>query len=471
MNRTKPKNGRGILLVAETSNEEELVELLSIFEQISKTNSANEKVLIINKHKEQSLLLPALKYLCDERVVSGLSKKKIQKQVTIFDDLTELSFDEVLRYLMSNSTGTDKTIGLVRGYVNAMNLNDSQTEMIENIITKRSKYGLSESSVNKVYGKNTVVEWKIMKGSPYEKHENKIKGCFSLSKKLDGNRMFIIIQESDNLDEYLITYKAKTGATLDGMSYLDEDIFKLARTNKLINLYGDVVLDGEMLAKDDGNMTTNELYRKTQTLIKAKGDKYGMDYNVYDIVPYDEFIKGKSKDVYSVRREKMNELFTRVDDTGYELDNIKLLPVLYHGDDKSEIDKWSDWATKNDYEGVMLNLDSGFYETKRVSSLLKIKQFHFSDVLVLDVYEGDKKNVGKMGGVVIQFQDFQTKIGSGWTDEQRKKYWDNPDLIKDSIIEIRYFEVTENKQGGKGLRFPTFSKLRLEKTIEDISYE
>ena len=447
-----------------TRNHEELFELLEIFEEISKTNSANEKVNIIKDNKDRELLLPTLKFLCDERVVSGLSKKKIKKVLLFSKDFENYRFDEILNYLMANTTGTDKTIALIQGYLYTKGFTPEQLEMVENIITKRSKYGLSEESVNKVYGKGTVLQWSFMKGDSLEKHEKKVKGRFAISKKFDGNRMFVRATHVGDY-EYNIVYKAKTGAILEGMSYLDDDILAVM----LINGLKSMVFDGEMLAKDEeGTMTTNELYRKTQSLIKVKGDKYGMDYNIYDMVPLEEFDNGKSKLKYKERRKMMDECLN-LDE--YNFENIKPVDVLYYGEDKEKIEEWSLYAREQGWEGVMLNLDSGYYECKRVSTLLKVKKFYFSDVLVLDVYEGDKKNTGKLGGVTIQFKDFTTNIGGGYTDEEREAFWKNPELIIGKIITVRYFEETENKKEGKGLRFATYKGVRHDKGIEDVSYE
>ena len=446
-------------------NRENVINLLNLFTKISETNSANQKVSIVKENKDLDLLLPTLKYLVDEQIVSGLSKKKISKHVTTSDKLANKGFDEVLNYIMANTTGTDITIGMVQGYLNSLELTDNEREMLENIITKRAKYGLSESTVNKVYGAGTVKEWKFMKGDSLEKHEKKVKGPFYITKKMDGNRVFAISKFDG--ETYDVTYKTKAGSTIEGMEYMNDSIISLHKASVGGTSYDGVVFDGEMLAFDDETMTTNELYRKTQTLIKKKGEKSGMDYYVYDRIPLLYFNRGFYPAPYELRREELTEIFESV-----SAPYVKLLPVLYYGEDVKEIEKWGNYAHEQGWEGVMLNLANGPYECKRVSHLLKVKKFYYSDVLVLDVYEGDKANKGLLGGVTIQFKDFPpVKVGSGWSQEQREMYWKNPELIRNKIIEVRYFEETENKQGGKSLRFPTLSRVRHDKTIADVSYE
>lgn len=444
---------------------ERVEELRDIFEKVSLTNSAKEKTLIIHQNKENDLLFEVLKFTCDEQIVAGINKAKIEKNVEVYTENSVYNLLQMLNYIMTNTTGTDITIGKLQGYMSKFK-NPETKKFVAELFCKRIKNGLSKKIVNAVYGKNTISEFVFMKGDSYEKHLAKVKGLFYLTKKFDGNRLFVKTRLIDG--DYSVLYYSKAGSLLNGFEYLDSDFKTMSSTLDSFspeNENNGWVFDGECLAYDDGAMTTNELYRKTQKIFKSKEVKYGMNHNVYDIVPLDEFEKGKSKDGYSKRREMIDLLFESVN-----VENVIPVEVLYKGKDKAQIDVWSDWAEEKGLEGIMLNMDKP-YECKRVSHLLKVKKFFYSDVVVLDVYEGDKKNTGKMGGAIVQFTDFEVSIGSGWSDAQRVEFWEHPERLIGSIVELRYFEVTENSKGGKGLRFPTLSRLRPDKTIKDVSYE
>lgn len=448
---------------------EQVAELVEIFSQVSATNSPKEKTLIIHKNKDNELLLKVLKFLCDDQVVVGLSKAKIEKNVEVYTENAVSTLSQILDYVMANTTGTDVTIGMLQGYMSKFK-DVEHRAFVSDLLTKRIKNGLSKKIVNAVYGKNTIKEMVFMKGDSFEKHEHKVKGAFYLSKKFDGNRMFV--KAKPTVNGYDIQYLSKSGAQLEGFNYFNRDVTIMVNAldstlPKSAEKKG-WVFDGEALAKDDGTMTTNELYRRTQELFKIKGPKKGLIHNVYDIVPLDEFEKGKSKAKYSERREMIDWLF---DNTNVE--DAVPVEILYKGADKSQIKVWSDWADELGYEGIMLNLSDAFYECKRVSHLLKVKKFYYSDVLVTGVYEGDLKNAGKLGGVIIQFKDFDPspKIGGGFTDKERVDFWKNPELIEGKIITVRYFEESYNKKEGKGLRFPSYKGIRADKGIEDISYE
>ena len=125
----------------------------------------------------------------------------------------------------------------------------------------------------------------------------------------------------------------------------------------------------------------------------------------------------------------------------------------------------------------MLNTADGFYETKRTSSLLKIKKFYSSDCLVLSVLEGTGKYEKSMGGVLIEYKGETLSVGSGFTDEQREYFWENKDDIIGKVIEVQYFSESTNQKDDKiSLRFPTFKGLvfknmRPDKTKDDVNYE
>ena len=44
--------------------------------------------------------------------------------------------------------------------------------------------------------------------------------------------------------------------------------------------------------------------------------------------------------------------------------------------------------------------------------------------------------------------------------EMRKHFWNNKDNFIGSIVEIKYQEESQDKEGNKSLRFPVFSKLK-----------
>ena len=103
-----------------------------------------------------------------------------------------------------------------------------------------------------------------------------------------------------------------------------------------------------------------------------------------------------------------------------------------------------------------------YYKAKRTNDLLKYKSFHDDEFKVIGIEEGTKGILNKatgevedkriMAAVIIDYNN--TKVGSGFTDQERLFYVENPEKIIGKIITVQYFEKTEDS-----LRFPTFKIL------------
>ena len=77
-----------------------------------------------------------------------------------------------------------------------------------------------------------------------------------------------------------------------------------------------------------------------------------------------------------------------------------------------------------------------------------------------------------LGGVYVDYKGNKVKFGSGFSDKEREVFFNDPDLIIGKVIEVQYFEETENqKDDGVNLRFPTYKKVRDDKDIEDVNIE
>ena len=70
--------------------------------------------------------------------------------------------------------------------------------------------------------------------------------------------------------------------------------------------------------------------------------------------------------------------------------------------------------------------------------------------------------------MLVKYKDENIiKVGSGFEKELRSEIWNNKKDWLDTIIEVQFFEETENANGGKSLRFPVYKGRRLDKNIPD----
>ena len=183
--------------------------------------------------------------------------------------------------------------------------------------------------------------------------------------------------------------------------------------------------------------------------------------------PAEEFLKGLSKLTYKNRRKTYLEPLTEaIKNLG--LTSIEVVQPVYEGRDLSVIQPELERAEAKDWEGLMLNKDTK-WQAKRNNGILKVKSFKHSDVKCTGVFEGEGKNVGSLGGIYCDYKGFKLGVGSGFTDAQRRKFWNDPDSIIGKIVQIKYKNETQNKNGGISVQFPIFEFIREDKTEE--SYE
>ena len=70
------------------------------------------------------------------------------------------------------------------------------------------------------------------------------------------------------------------------------------------------------------------------------------------------------------------------------------------------------------------------------------------------VRDGKEKQETMLAQVWIEHKNHLVKVGSGFNQEQRIKYFKDEDIVGKTIT-VQYFEETKNDKGGISLRFPT----------------
>ena len=110
------------------------------------------------------------------------------------------------------------------------------------------------------------------------------------------------------------------------------------------------------------------------------------------------------------------------------------------------------------------------YVWGRTWNLMKVKKFTSLDLEVVDMEEGSGRLSGTLGAIHVRYKDGNiVKVGSGFSDEERKLYWQQPELILNKVTEIKYFEESQNADGSYSLRFPIWcSNIRIDKLEPDF---
>lgn len=424
-----------------------MVEVIKLFKQIQETSSLNDKKAIITANKDNVLFKKCLRFLLDGNIVTGISTKKINKR--IIDDFDVASLDdfiEVIEYLIEYNTGTDISIYKMQNFINNQPI--EYREFYKQMITKTFRLGADAKLVNKCIP-GLIPTFDVMLGTPIDKVKLKGKEWISISRKLNGTRCAFVGNKC----------MTRQGKEYKGLDHIISDLHKLGLKNCFV--------DGELLYKNEEGLSDSEAFQKGTGIAMSKDeDKSNLKLVIFDVFPLDEFWGGKSKESYYERKQTLLEIREDID-LFEEVENVEVVQMCYEGTDHSQIWKWLDYAEDNDWEGIILNLDTP-YERKRTKNLIKVKKFFSCDIKCTGIEEGSGRNKGTLGALVCDYKGNKVNVGSGFSDEDRKRIWQRPEDIIGKIITVKYKEETKNKDGGVSIQFPVFEAVRFDKN--DPSY-
>ena len=425
-----------------------LREINNIIEQLRETNKTTDKISILSANKDHILLSKVLYYTYDSRLKYGIQKKNLTSKTSQKGSMTFSDPFKMLDVLAESNINND-LLASVKYYL-YQNVPEDLQELVKMIILKDLKIKINATTINKVF-EGLIYEFSCQLGQPIEKAKISDGEKIYITKKLNGTRCVYMNG---------ILY-ARSGKEINGFQNIKDEIKQLG--------ISDMVLDGELIRINRGNIIDDEdNFRLSLSIINSKErtveEEDQIEYVLFDILPTSEFIKGKSKMIYSQRRQLLDKLNIK------GLKHLRVTKVLYEGMyTKAKADKLLEMADKRGYEGLMCNLDAP-YECKRVKTLLKMKTFYSDDLRCIDVYEGEKDFEGMLGGITVQFHNNTVNVGTGFSVEQRQYYWNNPEKIINHIVEVKYKGLSKNKKNDNvSLNFPVFICVREDKDTE--SYE
>jgi len=134
----------------------------------------------------------------------------------------------------------------------------------------------------------------------------------------------------------------------------------------------------------------------------------------------------------------------------HDLKRLKVIKQVYIKD-KAHLKVYFDEVIRQGGEGVVIRDPNEAYYTGRTAKSLKYKPFVDAECRVSSIIEGKGKFKGKMGAVRCDFKGKSIKIGSGFTQKQRKF----PPSIG-TLVSFKYYGLTHLGNP----RFPVFLRVR-----------
>lgn len=421
------------------------MEIENILDQVRKTSSTNMKMEILNNNKDNELLAKVLEYTYNPHKRYGISEKLVLTPT--YDIPKEKDVFKMLDKLANNNINDS----LRTEFANFLEYYDAIAKLLRQMVNKDLKLGCNANTINKVWDgliptSETGIEIKPMLASKFD-FDKPPKGEFEITEKLDGIRCLAIVENGN------VTLYTRQGKVIEGCLEIEND---------LLTMYAcrgrNFVVDGELLATD---CTYENVYKETTKRVKNKDEvKTGIIYKMFDMLEIEEFKSCKSSTPY---RKRIGELVYSFDLCNKIVKNITVVDCLYIGKDIARVLELLEEYRLKGAEGLMVNLMDAPYEFKRSKAILKVKVMQTADLRIIGFEEGQGKNKGKLGALLVEYKGNIVGVGSGFSDHEREFIWKNQSMYLDKICEIQYFEETKNKDGGVSLRFPVWKHLRLDK--------
>ena len=443
----------------------------AVFDRIGSTTSRKEKEEIIASFHDNDTILEAFYFLFNPFIHTGISRTKIKKTINVQKDTTLTTPKQVFDYLEKYDTGRDVDIKNVQEYIESAvdktddGIDRDEQRFLNSLFTKTLKIGVTASTVNKALGYKFIPEFKVQLSHSFDKYKNSIPNEFTITEKLDGHRTLCVVDDMGFVDFF-----TRKGNDVLRLTQIEDSVKNwVGKTNILgrTTFNSGVVLDGEIIVQKG---ETDDLFNETSKIIRKNGEKTGLVFHVFDIIPREVFLSNDmSKPLpYSERRKTLNSLFAIADDQEW----LKLVPSLYSGSDTEQIEKIAHDLIEEGKEGAMVNDNSANYQFGRTKSLLKVKEFHSADLVVTGYFEGQGKYEGTLGGLIVDYNGNEVKVGSGFTDEQRDEYWAKREEMINRIVQIDFFSESTNQNNDEiSLRFPTIKGIREDKDEKDVNID
>lgn len=432
----------------------EFKQLRQMCTELRATSAATEKKKILGKYPDlQQLLLytyhPLMKYKVTSTNILKRHDDFIRsRRGQILTRAPYASFYRLLEALQTSRVSGNEALDSVLQFIEQY---PEYQEEILNVIDKDLKVRIDAATINKVY-RGLIPVFKVALANDYHKAAKRVdfkKDTWFASRKIDGVRC-VIIEENGEPVFY----------SRQGKKY--ETLGVLAKAITRIPDWQTFAFDGEVCIVDEhGNenfsSVMKEIRRKDHVIKNPR-------FKVFDIVSKKEFITGQGESKFHQRLYLLQQMRYLIEQYK-ESDRFDVLDQI-EIKDEAHLMELAAKADADGWEGLILRKDVP-YAGKRSNDMLKVKNFHDAEYVVTGIdsgpfryiVNGQETTEEMLTAVHIEHKGYKVSVGSGFTIDQRKYYFANPDEIIGSTIKVKFFEETRNAKGTISLRFPTIQHI------------
>ena len=436
-------------------------DILGILTSLAADNSRLAKEAILKDNLDNQLLKDVIRLALDP--FTQFYIRKIPEYVTVETKKQDPLYKAILRLnLLSSRTLTGNAgIEHLRLVLSGVSVNDSR--VIERIIAKDLKCGVSEATVNKIWP-GLIAEYPCMLASAYDqKLVDRVKFPAIAQLKMDGMRFNAVVKNG------VCEFRSRNGKEVNipdpsiGLPFIH-----------MANFYGlDMVFDGELVVVDaagkicdrkTGNGILNKAVKGTMSVQEA----VNVRATLWDAISLEGFQAGVEKEPYHARLGKLCNAVSDMKAAKAHLGHYVDMVYSKQVDDLLSAQKLFNKFLAEGQEGIILKTRDGIWENKRSKGLIKFKGELECDLRVVGWEEGTGKNVGRLGALVVESAcgGIRVNVGTGFSDLDRDSISAGNSVGR--VVAIKYNARIKDKNSDvESLFLPVFVEFRDDKTEAD----
>ena len=368
------------------------------------------------------------------------------------------SLGRLSRREVTGNAGIDHLVHILE------NVSASDSLVIERVIAKDLKCGVSEATINKIRP-GFITTYPVMLASAYDQRLiDRFDWPGMCQLKLDGMRFNAIVRGEN------VEFRSRNGKEIS----IPSDLFPRAFV-ALAKEYGaDYVFDGELLVVDAAGRpldrkTGNGILNKAVKGTVSKSEAARIRATVWDAIPVENFVEGIYSVAYESRFARLVGAHKQFSESSRQLSHL-ISPVLteYVKNDY-EARRMFERFLAEGQEGTILKDRNAIWEDKRSKGSIKFKGELEADMRIIGWELGTGKNSNRLGALVVSSEDGRivVNVGTGFTDLDRDTI--KPDVVG-KIASIKYNARIQDKKGNtESLFLPVFVEIREDKDTADLS--
>lgn len=444
------------------------METFDILEKLEATSARLEKEAVLKQHLDHDGLKQAFVYAMDPYRTYGVIKFKVPAAASTASETAVPAFYGLLdRLAVRDLTGNAAKEALTQVFTK---MTYTEQKWCQRVLTKKLRCGV-DTTVNKMWPR-LVPSFEVQLAAEVE--TTRTRNAFQIvpdeiryptyvDPKLDGLRMIAIKEKG------VVTLYSRGGQVFENFPKVTQALQDLPEDN--------VVFDGEVMG-ENWNESQSVAFSSA-----GKKDDSDMFYNIFDCMTASQWRTQDCPQEYRARLAYLETLLLNdAQPAPSRLRMVKGREVA----DEVELLAFYEQCIREGYEGIMVKDLTAPYRFKRSKAVRKLKPVATYEGVVTGFYLGKSgsKWASGFGGLTVRLHGgAETKVGGGFTDDQRNSFYvsdarvirtvDAQDILDPGPLMGRVVECEGQaplSADGK-IRFPVFIRFREDADVDPLILE